>query len=33
MIALFDRGYELGVHNYAWAKAPPGMEVTAQAHN
>jgi predicted acylesterase/phospholipase RssA len=33
MIALFDRGYDLGVHDYAWAKAPPGMEVTAQAHN
>jgi hypothetical protein len=33
MVALFDRGYELASHNYAWAKAPPGMELTAQAHN
>jgi hypothetical protein len=23
MIALFDRGYDLGSHNYPWAKAPP----------
>jgi hypothetical protein len=20
---LFDRGYDLGSHNYTWAKAPP----------
>src|SRR6266481_8243629 len=33
MVALFDRGYDLASHNYAWAKAPPGMELTAQAHN
>ena len=33
MIALFDRGYDLGSHNYSWAKAPPGMDLTAQVHN
>jgi predicted acylesterase/phospholipase RssA len=33
MVALFDRGYDLASHNYAWAKAPPGMELTTQAHN
>lgn len=33
MIALFDRGYALGSHNYSWAKAPPGMELTTHAHN
>ena len=33
MVALFDRGYDLARHNYAWAKAPPGMEPTTQAHN
>ena len=33
MIALFDRGYDLASHGYSWVKAPPGMEVTAQAHN
>jgi predicted acylesterase/phospholipase RssA len=34
MIALFDRGYDLASHNYSWAKAPPGMDLTAQAsHN
>ena len=33
MIALFERGYDLGSHNYSWEKAPPGMEVAAQAHN
>jgi predicted acylesterase/phospholipase RssA len=33
MIALFDRGYDLGSHNYPWAKAPPGLELTTQAHN
>jgi predicted patatin/cPLA2 family phospholipase len=33
MIALFDRGYDLASHNYSWAKAPPGMELAAQAHN
>jgi predicted acylesterase/phospholipase RssA len=33
MIALFDRGYDLASHTYSWMKAPPGMEVTAQAHN
>lgn len=33
MIALFDRGYDLGSHNYSWVKAPPGMElVPKQAH-
>jgi predicted patatin/cPLA2 family phospholipase len=33
MIALFQRGYDLASHNYSWEKTPPGMEVTAQAHN
>jgi predicted acylesterase/phospholipase RssA len=33
MVALFDRGYDLGSHNYRWAKAPPGLELTTQAHN
>jgi predicted acylesterase/phospholipase RssA len=33
MVALFDRGYDLASHHYAWAKAPPGMELTTQAHN
>jgi predicted patatin/cPLA2 family phospholipase len=33
MIALFERGYDLGSHNYSWLKTPPGMEVTAQAHD
>jgi hypothetical protein len=33
MIALFDRGYDLASHSYSWMKAPPGMELTAQAHN
>jgi predicted acylesterase/phospholipase RssA len=33
MIALFDRGYDLGRHSYSWAKAPPGMKMTTQAHN
>ena len=33
MVALFERGYDLASHNYAWAKAPPGMELTTQAHN
>src|ERR1017187_7739452 len=33
MIALFDRGYDLASHHYSWVKAPPGMELTAQAHN
>jgi predicted acylesterase/phospholipase RssA len=33
MVALFDRGYELASHNYSWVKAPPGMELTTQAHN
>jgi predicted patatin/cPLA2 family phospholipase len=33
MITLFDRGYDLASHNYSWVKAPPGMELTAQAHN
>jgi hypothetical protein len=36
MISLFNRGYDLGSHNYSWAKAPPGMELTTQttqAHN
>jgi len=33
MIALFDRGYDLGSHNYSWAKALPGMDLTAQVHN
>jgi hypothetical protein len=26
MVALFDRGYDLGSHNYPWTKAPPGLE-------
>jgi predicted acylesterase/phospholipase RssA len=33
MVALFDRGYDLASHNYSWAKAPPGMELSSQAHN
>jgi predicted acylesterase/phospholipase RssA len=33
MISLFDRGYDLGSHNYAWAKTPPGMDLTVQARN
>jgi predicted acylesterase/phospholipase RssA len=33
MVALFDRGYDLASHNYSWAKTPPGMESTTQAHN
>jgi|SRR5665213_1045334 len=33
MIALFERGYDLGKHTYQWAKVPPGMDMTAQAHN
>lgn len=33
MVALFDRGYDLAIHDYAWAKAPPGMELTSQMHN
>jgi predicted acylesterase/phospholipase RssA len=31
MISLFDRGYNLASHNYSWVKAPPGMELAAQA--
>jgi predicted patatin/cPLA2 family phospholipase len=31
MIALFDRGYDLASHDYAWVKAPPGMELGPQA--
>jgi predicted acylesterase/phospholipase RssA len=33
MVALFDRGYDLASHSYSWMKAPPGMELTVQAHN
>lgn len=33
MIALFDRGYDLGSHYYPWTKAPPGLELVSQAHN
>jgi predicted acylesterase/phospholipase RssA len=33
MIALFDRGYQLALDHYSWKKIPPGMEVTAQAHD
>jgi predicted acylesterase/phospholipase RssA len=33
MIALFDRGYQLGSDHYAWTKTPPGMELTAQARD
>jgi predicted acylesterase/phospholipase RssA len=33
MVALFDRGYDLASHNYSWVKAPPGLELTAQARN
>jgi predicted patatin/cPLA2 family phospholipase len=33
MIALFDRGYDLGSHDYSWTKAPPGIELATQAHN
>src|SRR5258708_3591585 len=31
MIPLFNRGYSLGTHRYSWSKAPPGMELVAQA--
>jgi predicted patatin/cPLA2 family phospholipase len=31
MIALFNRGYSLGAHQYSWSKAPPGIELIAQA--
>ena len=33
MIELFTRGYDLGSHNYSWVKAPPGLELAAEAHN
>jgi predicted acylesterase/phospholipase RssA len=33
MTALFNRGYELGHDNYAWVKAPPGLELATQARN
>jgi predicted acylesterase/phospholipase RssA len=32
LVALFDRGYQLAIDHYSWMKAPPGMELTAQAH-
>ena len=31
MIALFNRGYSLGAHQYSWSKAPPGIELITQA--
>jgi predicted acylesterase/phospholipase RssA len=33
MTALFNRGYDLGHDNYAWVKAPPGLELATQARN
>ena len=33
MNALFDRGYDLASRNYAWMKAPPGLELAVQSHN
>jgi predicted patatin/cPLA2 family phospholipase len=33
MTALFDRGYQLAAGHYSWLKTPPGMDVTAQAHD
>jgi len=33
MVALFDRGYQLAIDHYSWKKTPPGMELTAQAHD
>ena len=33
MTALFNRGYDLGHENYAWVKAPPGLELATQARN
>jgi predicted patatin/cPLA2 family phospholipase len=33
MIALFNRGYDLGHDNYSWVKAPPGLELATQARN
>src|ERR1700730_1959278 len=33
MIALFDRGYDLASQSYSWMKAPPGMELTVEAHD
>jgi predicted patatin/cPLA2 family phospholipase len=33
MIALFNRGYDLGHENYSWVKAPPGLELATQARN
>jgi predicted acylesterase/phospholipase RssA len=33
MVALFNRGYDLGHENYSWVKAPPGLELATQARN
>ena len=33
MNALFDRAYSMAVHNYHWARVPPGLEATAHASN
>ncbi|MGA7809036.1 patatin-like phospholipase family protein [Bradyrhizobium sp.] len=33
MNALYDRAYDLAVHNYHWAKAPPGLETALRASN
>jgi predicted acylesterase/phospholipase RssA len=33
MNALFDRAYSMAVHNYHWARVPPGLETTAHASN
>jgi predicted acylesterase/phospholipase RssA len=33
MVALFERGYQLGSGHYPWIKTPPGLELTVQARN
>jgi predicted acylesterase/phospholipase RssA len=33
MVALFERGYQLGSGHYPWVKTPPGLELTVQARN
>ena len=33
MVALFERGFQLGNGHYPWIKTPPGLELTVQARN
>jgi predicted acylesterase/phospholipase RssA len=33
MVALFERGFQLGSGHYPWIKTPPGLELTVQARN